>query len=178
MATMVKAQSTYGTYLMTYSKDTDAETYSYKKLIDIIDYSDLGSTPNMIAVTTLSDDAETSIAGIKQMGDGMTFTFNIRKDEFLSLKELEYSRDVYEFALVFSNKKFDSIDKTLKNEFCAYFLGTVSVAINGGGVDEALQGTLTIAPQLVEQVQDEVITFTQPTTHLNELTAQTFSFGR
>lgn len=179
---MAKAQSTYGTYLMIY-EDGEEGAGGYRKLIDIIDYSDLGSTPNMIDVTTLSDDAETSIAGIKRMGDGMTFTFNIKQEEFLALRELELSREVYEFALVFANKKYNALKagasasyKDISDEFAAYFLGTVSTTINGSGVDEAVQGTLTIAPQLVEQIQDEVISYTQPTTHLKDLnTVTTFN---
>ena len=65
------AISTYKVFLM--HKASSEETY--KKLIDIKEFPDLGGEPEMLETTTLSDSMQTYIAGIQSM-DGLSFSAN------------------------------------------------------------------------------------------------------
>ncbi len=122
------AISTYGIYLMHKVSD------SYTKLIDIKDFPDLGGAPEMLETTTLSDSMQTYIPGIQNL-DGLEFTANYTKADFTSLKELENKEE--EFAVYFGEAGADGIFK---------FKGYLSVFPVGGGVNEVVGMTISIAP--------------------------------
>ena len=123
------AISTYGVYLM--HKGT-GDTYT--KLIDIKDFPDLGGAPEMLETTTLSDAMQTYIPGIKS-SDALEFTANYTPGDYAAcnaLKDKEESYAIY-FGEQGANGKFA-------------FKGYLSARINGGGVNEVVGMTISIAP--------------------------------
>ena len=123
------AMSTYGIYLM--HKGT-GDTYT--KLIDIKDFPDLGGAPEMLETTTLSDAMQTYIEGI-QSSDALEFTANYTKEDYTALKELKGKLESYAvyFGEEGTNGKFE-------------FDGYLSARVNGGGVNEVVGMTISIAP--------------------------------
>ena len=122
------AISTYGIYLMHKASDT------YEKLIDIKDFPDLGGAPEMLETTTLSDRMQTYIPGIQTL-DGLEFNANYTKADFTKLKALEGKDESY--AVYFGEAGADG-----KFEFN----GSLSVFPVGGGVNEVVSMTISIAP--------------------------------
>ena len=133
------AISTYGVQLM--YKGTGS---TYAKLVDIKDFPDLGGAPEMLETTTLSNKMQTYIPGI-QSSDALEFTANSTKTDYDKIVAL---KDEQTFAIYLGNEgdagKF-------------YFKGTPSVRVNGGGVNEVVNMTISIAPSTE-------ITTTEPTT--------------
>ena len=123
------AISTYGIYLM---KKASGSTYS--KLIDIKDFPDLGGAPEMLETTTLSDAMQTYIEGI-QSSDALEFTANYTKTDYDALVELKGTET--DFAVYFG-------ETGTNGSF--YFKGYLSVRVNGGGVNEVVGMTISIAP--------------------------------
>ena len=123
------AISTYGVYLM-YDKSGSG---SYEKLVDIKSFGDLGGAPEQLDTTTLSDKIKTSILGIQEL-DLLDFTANYTKSDFAKVKELE-GKDM-PFAVYFGENGDDG-------EFD--FNGMLSVYVNGGGVNEVVDMTISIA---------------------------------
>jgi hypothetical protein len=122
----------------------DAITYS--KLIDIKDFPDLGGAPEMLETTTLSDSMQTYITGI-QSSDALEFTANYTKADYSTLAALKDT--LTPFAVYFgatndgtpdgSNGKFE-------------FEGYLSVRVTGGGVNEVVGMTISIAPATAIEV--------------------------
>ena len=134
------AISTYGIQLM-YKSGTGS---TYAQLVDIKDFPDLGGAPEMLETTTLSDGMQTYIEGI-QSADALEFTANYTKtdyDKIVALKGAETAFAVY-FGSTGTDGKW-------------YFKGYVSARVNGGGVNEVVEMTITIAPSTE-------ITTTEPT---------------
>lgn len=123
------ASSTYGTYLM--HKGT-GDTYS--KLIDIKDFPDLGGDPELLETTTLSDAMQTYIEGI-QSADALPFTANYSKEDYDKLVALKGRKEAY--AVYFGEDGANGMFK---------FDGYLSVKVNGGGVNEVRNMTISIAP--------------------------------
>ena len=137
------AISTKYTYLM--KKASGANEYT--KLIDIKEFPDLGSSPNMIETTTLSDNAQTFIAGIIQMGDGLAFTANYTATDYGTLKALEDQE--LDYALWFGATGTGSSATPDGHNGKFSFKGQLTATLNGGGVDEVVGMTVTIAPSTV-----------------------------
>ena len=135
------AISTYKVYLM--YKDNG----SYKKLVDIKEFPDLGGEPEMLETTTLSDGMETFIPGIQTLGDGLSFTANYTLSDYTTIKALEGTEQ--DFAVYFGSTTsgtsitYDGADGKFG------FKGKLSVYVNGGGVNEVVNMTITIAPSTV-----------------------------
>lgn len=125
------AISTYGITLM-YKETTGGSAYT--KLIDIKDFPDLGGAPEMLETTTLSDNMQTYIPGVQSL-DGLEFNANYTKADFERIKALE-SKDL-SFAVYFGAEGVDG-------KF--YFKGRLSVFPTGGGVNEVIGLTISIAP--------------------------------
>ena len=113
------AISTYKIFLMKKESDT------YEKLIDIKEFPDLGGAPEMLETTTLSDNMQTYIPGVQSL-DALEFTANYTKADFDKLKALEGQENDFD-------GKFE-------------FTGQLSVFPVGGGVNEVVDMTITIAP--------------------------------
>ena len=123
------AISTYGISLM-----YKAEGSTYTKLIDIKDFPDLGGAPEMLETTTLSDNMQTYIPGIQSL-DALEFTANYTLTDFKKIKAME-GKDT-SFAVWFGAEGADG-----KFEFN----GQISAFPVGGGVNEVVSMTISIAP--------------------------------
>lgn len=132
------AISTYKVFLMT-SEDGS----QYEKLIDIKDFPDLGGAPETLETTTLSDAMQTYIPGIQSL-DALEFTTNYTKADFDRLRALEGSEKY--FAVWFGGTVAGSTVTPTGDDGKFEFKGQLSVFPTGGGVNEVVGMTITIAP--------------------------------
>ena len=124
------AISTYGISLMYKANTGD----TYTKLIDIKDFPDLGGAPEMLETTTLSDNMQTYIPGIQSL-DALEFTANYTLTDFKKIKAMEGTDTA--FAVWFGA---DGADGKFE------FNGQISAFPVGGGVNEVVGMTISIAP--------------------------------
>ena len=124
------AISTYGISLM--YKEADDDTYA--RLIPIKDFPDMGGTPELLEVTSLSDSMQVYIPGIQSL-DALEFTANYTLADFKKIKAME-GKDTA-FAVWFGA---DGADGKFE------FNGQISVFPTGGGVNEVVSMTISIAP--------------------------------
>lgn len=100
------------------------------KVIDIKDFPDLISDPELLETTTLSDAQVTNIPGIKG-SDMLTFTYNFTKEDFTKV-EADANKALH-YALVFSDgSKFT-------------WEGQHTSGLPGKGVNEVIEATVNIA---------------------------------
>ena len=132
------AISTYKIFLM---KKGNSDTY--EKLIDIKDFPDLGGAPEMLETTTLSDKMQTYIPGIQSL-DALEFTANYTKEDFTKLKALEGVE--HEFAVWFGGTEQGGVLTPTGTDGKFQFKGQLSAFPVGGGVNEVVDMTVTIAP--------------------------------
>lgn len=125
------ARTTYQTYLMHKSSEAGA----YTKLIDIIDFPDTKGDPDMVDITTLSDDTEQQLTGITR-AESKQFTANYSKEDYETLLDLE-GVDAW-YALYFGEDGGDGIFESK---------GTLSVTVVGGGVNDSVKMRITLALQ-------------------------------
>lgn len=119
------------------------KTSTYTKLVDIKSFPDLGGAPEMLETTTLSDNMQTYIAGIQSL-DALEFEANYTKDDYAALKALEGKTEKY--AVWFGGTESGG-DLTPNGENGKFeFEGQLSVYVNGGGVNEVVNMTVSIAP--------------------------------
>lgn len=131
------AISTYKVFLMNKSSST------YEKLVDIKDFPDLGGAPEMLETTTLSDKMQTYIPGI-QSNDALEFTANYTKEDYDKLKALEGTESDY--AVWFGGTESGGVATPDGSNGKFEFKGQLSVHVVGGGVNEVVDMTVTIAP--------------------------------
>lgn len=131
------AISTYKIFLM--KKENDA----YEKLIDIKEFPDLGGSPEMLETTTLSDSMQTYIPGIQSL-DALEFTANYTKADFTKLKALDGVENDY--AVWFGGTESGGTLAPTGSDGKFEFKGQLSVFPVGGGVNEVVDMTITIAP--------------------------------
>lgn len=134
------AISTYKTFLMI-DKGTST-TPDWEKLICIKDFSDLGGTPEMIDVTTLCDNVRKNIAGVQEM-DALTFTANYTGEAYDDIKT--YTGETHKFAVWFGGTGEGSTLTPTGSDGKFSFEGELTVWVNGGAVNEAVEMTLSIA---------------------------------
>lgn len=133
------AISTYKIFLM--KKATAGETY--EKVIDIKDFPDLGGAPEMLETTTLSDKMQTYIPGIQSL-DALEFTANYTKADFTKLKALEGKEESY--AVWFGGEETGGVLTPTGSDGKFEFKGQLSAFPVGGGANEVVDMTVTIAP--------------------------------
>ena len=134
------AISTYKVFLM---KRADSSGDTWGKLVDIKEFPDLGGEPEMLETTTLSDNMQTYIAGIQSL-DGLTFTANYDKEDFQTLKALEGRENDYAVWFGGTGDAGSLTPDGSNGKFS--FKGQLSVFPVGGGVNEVVDMSLTIAP--------------------------------
>lgn len=134
------AISTYKVFLMKKSSST------YEKLVDIKDFPDLGGAPEMLETTTLSDKMQTYIPGI-QSNDALEFTANYTKEDYDKLKALEGTESDY--AVWFGGTESGGVATPDGSNGKFEFKGQLSVHVVGGGVNEVVDMTITIAPSTI-----------------------------
>ena len=133
------AISTYKIFLMM-MQDSGS---TYAKLVDIKDFPDLGGAPEMLETTTLSDKMQTYIPGIQSL-DAMEFTANYTKTDFDKLKALE--GQTKKFAVWMGATESGGTLTPSGSDGKFEFEGQLSVFPVGGGVNEVVDMTITIAP--------------------------------
>ena len=134
------AISTYKVFLM---KRADSSGDTWGKLVDIKEFPDLGGEPEMLETTTLSDNMQTYIAGIQSL-DGLAFTANYDVDDFQTLKGLEGQEKDYAVWFGGSGSAGSLTPDGTNGKFS--FKGQLSVFPVGGGVNEVVDMSITIAP--------------------------------
>lgn len=133
------AMSTYKTFLMKKNGAT------YEKLIDIKSVPAMGAERNTIDVTSLSDDTETMIPGIKRLGDGLQFTCNYTQEGFYAIDQLGVDTD-YDFA-VWKGGTGSGVDVVPTGSDGKWeFKGKITVGTSEGDVDSAFEMVVTIFP--------------------------------
>lgn len=100
----------------------------------IKDFPSLLGKRSSLETTTLKDDAQTFIAGIRQQSESFDFTANYDATVYNSLNSLSGEQS---WELSFS----DGSKYTWK--------GTVSVSVNEGSVDSVLEMTISVTPSTV-----------------------------
>lgn len=133
------AISTYKIFLMM-MQDSGS---TYAKLVDIKDFPDLGGAPEMLETTTLSDKMQTYIPGIQSI-DALEFTANYTKTDFDKLKALEGQNK--KFAVWMGATESGGTLTPSGSDGKFEFEGQLSVFPVGGGVNEVVDMTITIAP--------------------------------
>jgi hypothetical protein len=133
------AISTYKAFLMM----AEGSGSTYEKLVDIKDFPDLGGAPEMLETTTLSDGAQTFIPGIQTL-EALTFNANYDKSDYDKLVALEGAEN--KFAVWFGGTEENGIATPDGSEGKFNFNGRLSVFVTGGGVNEVVGMTITIAP--------------------------------
>lgn len=131
------AISTYKIFLMQKNVET------WEKLIDIKEFPDLGGAPEMLETTTLSDKMQTYIPGIQSI-DALEFTSNYTLEDYKKLKALE-GQDK-EYAVWFGGTEAGDTVTPTGSDGKFKFNGQLSVFPVGGGVNEVVDMTITIAP--------------------------------
>ena len=135
------ALSTYKTFLM-YKASASAD---YTKLVDIKTVPAMGSDRNTIDVTTLSDDTETMIPGIKRIGDGLQFTCNYDQDTYYTIDQMGTDED-YDFAIWKGGTGSGSNVTPSGSDGKWAFKGKIGVGTSDGDVDSAFEMVVTIYP--------------------------------
>ena len=132
------AISTYKTYLM-HSDDGDV----YEKFIDISAFPDLGSEPDTIQVTTLSDNMHKYILGIQDTGS-LAFESFYTIERYQKCLDVRKKQGHYAIWLGADGEGDSAIPTGEEGRFT--FDGELDVWLTGGGVNEPVGMNLSIAP--------------------------------
>ena len=100
----------------------------------IKDFPSLLGKRSSLETTTLSDDAQTFISGIRQQSESFDFLANYDAEVYSTLNSLSESQ---KWELSFSDGSKYNWD------------GTVSVSVNEGSVDAVLEMTISVTPSTV-----------------------------
>ena len=130
------AISTYKSFLMVKNDS------SWEKLIDIKSYPDLGGAPELLETTTLSDSMTTNILGVQSL-DALEFECNYTLADYTKLKEMEGTDK--EFAVWLGGTESGGKITPDGSDGKFEFGGQLSVYVNGGGVNEVRNMTVSIA---------------------------------
>ena len=130
------AISTYKSFLMVKNSST------WEKLIDIKSFPDLGGAPELLETTTLSDSMTTNIMGIQSL-DALEFECNYTLADYTKLKEMEGTDK--EFAVWLGGTESGGTITPDGSDGKFEFNGQLSVYVNGGGVNEVRNMTVSIA---------------------------------
>jgi hypothetical protein len=130
------AISTYKCFLM------HKVSEKWEKLVDIKSFPDLGGTPELLETTTLSDGMTTNIMGIQSL-DALEFECNYTKEDYAKLKALEGKDGDYAVWLGGTVANGTATPSGSDGKF--EFKGQLAVYINGGGVNEVVNMTVSIA---------------------------------
>ena len=130
------AISTYKSFLMHKKSST------WEKLVDIKSFPDLGGAPELLETTTLSDNMTTNILGIQSL-EALEFECNYTKEDYTKLKAME-GTDM-DFAVWLGGTESAGAVTPTGSDGKFEFKGQLSVFVNGGGVNEVVNMTVSIA---------------------------------
>ena len=116
-------------------KSGATKTGPFTKLLDIISYPDLGSTPNKLDTTDLSAlKFKTSILGLQEIPD-LTF-------------EANYDLDVYTTISAMTGVNWFQLEMGADGVAGKYqWSGNIAIYVNGGGVDEVRKMTVVLSAE-------------------------------
>ena len=130
------AISTYKSFLM------HEVSSKWEKLVDIKSFPDLGGSPELLETTTLSDSMTTNIMGIQSL-DALEFECNYTKEDYAKLKAMEGKSS--KFAVWLGGTEASGAVTPTGADGKFEFSGQLSVFVNGGGVNEVVNMTVSIA---------------------------------
>ena len=130
------AISTYKSFLMHKKSST------YEKLVDIKSFPDLGGSPELLETTSLSDGMTTHILGLQSL-DALEFECNYTKEDYAKLKAMEGTEA--DFAVWLGGTVSGNTVTPTGSEGKFEFNGQLAVYVNGGGVNEVVNMTVSIA---------------------------------
>ena len=114
-------------------KSCATQNGTYAKLVDIINYPDMGASPSKLDTTDLSQAKfKTSILGLQEVPD-LTFECNYDETTFNTINAMA---STYWFNLEFGTNGADGIFE---------WSGQISIFVTGGGVDEVRKMTVTLS---------------------------------
>lgn len=138
------ARSTFGVFLM--HDSSSSATPAWEKLVDIKSFPDLGGEPENIEVTTTTDYMRRFIGGLENTSS-LTFTANYDKQDYTALEALEGKDEKYAVWMGYSGSKTSPSPDGHDGKFA--FGGELYVYVNGGGIGEAVNMTVTVLPTTV-----------------------------
>lgn len=131
--------STYGTYLM---HSTDSSVY--ESFIPIKTTPDIMSSRDSLEATTLSDDSQRYIPGIRQVDGGYEFTANYDLDY---VKKIEALKDKDESWAIWLGAEGTGSAATPSGQYGKYkFKGMVDYSVSAHEVNAIREMTITIMP--------------------------------
>lgn len=134
------AISSYGVFLMIAKSATPTK---FDKLVDIKDFPDIGAAPDNLDTTTLSNKGRTYIPGIEDNGN-KEFKCNYTKEDYATLKALKGQKNKY--GIWMGGSESAGV-VTPTGEYGKWdFDGYLDVYVNGAGVNEVVEMTVSIAP--------------------------------
>ena len=129
---------------LTFLETATSKTGSFSKLVDITNYPDMGSAPNMLDTTDLSQAKQkTSILGLQEAPD-LTFEANYDAEAFATINDM-------------SGTNWFRLKLGENGEYGAFvWSGEVTIYLTGGGVDEVRKMTLIISAESEIEYIDSV----------------------
>lgn len=126
------ATNTSMTFLM-----VGATEDNYSKLVDIVDFPDLGRDPQMLDATTLSHTAEVQIEGI-EAAKNLEFTYLYTPEDFAKIEALRGKDQKLAVYLGGTPEAPTGSEGKFK------FTGSVSTTLSSGGVNEVRKAKIKI----------------------------------
>lgn len=133
------ATNTYMTYLM-----NSADGSLYEKLVDIVSQPDLGSAPEGLDATTLSDPMKVYIQDIKDPGGTLEFEANYTPDDYEKLVSHEGKEEYYSIWLGGSGSGTEVTPDGSLGKFS--FKGTLSCWLKESAVSAVRKMGIGITP--------------------------------
>lgn len=143
------ATNTYMTYLMKSENGT-----TYEKLVDIVSQPDLGSAPEGLDATTLSDPMKVYIQDIEDPGGTLEFEANYTKEDFKKLQELKGKEGFYAIWLGGKNASGNVTPDGSLGKFS--FKGTLSCWLKESSVSAVRKMGIGITPSTPVSFSDQV----------------------
>lgn len=136
------AISSYKTFLM---HSTDGTAYA--KLIDIKSFPDLGQAPEQLQATSLSDKQHVFVQGIQQT-EALAFTANYTLADFNTVNALDDGA-IHHFSVWLGGTETQGVPTPTGSEGKYNFDAYCSVYVNGAGVNEIVEMTITLTPTTI-----------------------------
>lgn len=132
------------TYSTIYASTSGEGINSFAKLCKIKSYPDLGGSPDMLETTDLEDFKQTFVPGVQTQSE-LTFTANFNPTDYQAVLSSSYEYDsalhAYEVAFGDGSKTGSGIIQRFR------WIGKHSVHVNGNGVNEVREMTITCIPE-------------------------------
>lgn len=135
------------TYAQIFASTSVEGASSFNKLCKIKSYPDLGGSPDLLETTDLEDFKQTFVPGVQTQSE-LTFTANFNPTDYRAVlaSSYEYSNALHAYEVAFGDGSKDtSGNATIIQRF--RWIGKHSVYVNGNGVNEVREMTITCIPE-------------------------------